>query len=47
MKAVFIEYGKHEKDDLSVAEKKVLRKLADQLRAEAIAAHERWLKENK
>ncbi len=39
-------FGKDEKDDLSAGEKKQLRKLAGELKAEAIAAHERWLKEN-
>jgi hypothetical protein len=38
-------YGKNEKDDLSPAEKKQLRKLAERLKVEAIAAYERWLKE--
>ena len=39
-------YGKDEKDDLTPAEKKQLRLLAEQLKKEATAAHERWLKEN-
>jgi hypothetical protein len=39
-------YGKDEKDDLSAEEKKQLRQLAEQLKKEAIASHERWLKEN-
>jgi hypothetical protein len=39
-------YGKDEKDDLSADEKKQLRQLAEQLKKEAIASHERWLKEN-
>lgn len=39
-------YGKNEKDDLSASEKKELRKLAEQLKREATAAHERWLREN-
>ncbi len=39
-------YGKDEKDDLSAAAKKQLRQLAEQLKREATAAHERWLKEN-
>ena len=34
-------YGKDEKDDLSPAEKKVLRRLVDELRAEATAAFRR------
>ena len=39
-------YGKDEKDDLSADEKKLLRRLADQLKREAIAAYERWQREN-
>ena len=39
-------YGKDEKDDLTAAEKRQLRRLAEQLKREAIAAHERWLEEN-
>jgi hypothetical protein len=39
-------YGKDEKDDLSAAEKKQLRQLAEQLSKEAAAAHRKWLKEN-
>lgn len=39
-------YGKDEKDDLSADEKKQLRQLAEQLKTEAIASYERWLKEN-
>jgi hypothetical protein len=39
-------YGKGEKEDLDAKEKKALRKLAEQLRREAIAAYERWIKEN-
>ena len=39
-------YGKDEKDDLSANEKKQLRQLAEQLKQEAKAAYERWLKEN-
>ncbi len=39
-------YGKDEKDDLSNDEKKQLRKLAEQLKCEAIAAYERWQREN-
>src|ERR1700675_4057641 len=35
-------YGKNEKDDLWVNERKQLRKLAEQLKIEAIAAYERW-----
>lgn len=34
-------YGKDEKDDLSAAEKKVLKKLAGRLAAEAVAANRR------
>jgi hypothetical protein len=34
-------YGKNEKDDLSAAEKKVLRRLVDELRSEAVAAFRR------
>ncbi len=39
-------YGKDEKDDLSTAEKKHLRHLAEQLKKEATASYERWLQEN-
>jgi len=39
-------YGKDEKEDLSAAEKKQLRQLAEQLKKEAIASYERWLLEN-
>lgn len=39
-------YGKDEKDDLSANEKKQLRRLAEQLKQEAKAAYEWWLKEN-
>ena len=39
-------YGKDEKDDLSAKEKKLLKKLAEKLKLEAIAAYKRWLKEN-
>ncbi len=39
-------YGKAEKDDLTPVEKKQLRLLAEQLKKEATAAHERWLQEN-
>ena len=39
-------YGKDEKADLSANEKKQLRQLAEQLKREAKAAYERWLKEN-
>lgn len=38
-------YGKDEKDDLSPKEKKHLRQLAAQLKLEAIAGYERWLRE--
>jgi hypothetical protein len=38
-------YGKDEKDDLSPREKKLLSQLAQELKAEAIAAYQRWLKE--
>jgi hypothetical protein len=40
-------YGKDEKDDLSAAEKKQLRQLAEQLKKEAISSYERRLEENK
>jgi hypothetical protein len=39
-------YGKDEKDDLSPAEKKVLSRLAARLKREAVAAYQRWLREN-
>ena len=39
-------YGKAEKDDLTPVEKQQLRLLAEQLKKEATAAHERWLQEN-
>jgi hypothetical protein len=39
-------YGKNEKEDLSSAEKKELRHLAEVLKREALAAHERWVKES-
>jgi len=39
-------YGKDEKDDLANDEKKQLRQLAERLKQEAIAAYERWQKEN-
>jgi hypothetical protein len=39
-------YGKDEKDDLSTDEKKLLRKLSEQLKTEAIAAYSRTPKEN-
>lgn len=40
-------YGKDEKDDLSPAEKKVLRELAEQLKKEAIAARGQLADEDK
>jgi hypothetical protein len=40
-------YGKDEKDDLSAAEKKQLRQLAERLKKEAIASYERWLQEDR
>lgn len=39
-------YGKDEKDDLSAAEKRHLKKLAEQLKQEAIASYARWVQEN-
>ena len=39
-------YGKNEKDDLSAKDKKHLKKLAQGLTLEAIAAYKGWLKEN-
>jgi hypothetical protein len=40
-------YGKDEKDDLSAAEKKFLRRRAEQLKVEATAAYRRWVEENR
>jgi hypothetical protein len=39
-------YGKDEKDDLSAAEKKMLRQLAARLKAESVLAYQRWLTGN-
>jgi hypothetical protein len=39
-------YGKDEKDDLSAGEKKQLRQLAERLKREATAEHERWQRNN-
>jgi hypothetical protein len=39
-------FGKDEKDDLSADERKQLRQLAERLKKEATAAHQRWLREN-
>jgi len=39
-------YGKDEQEDIPAADKKLFRRIADEIKAEAFAQHKKWQEEN-